>query len=166
MTAYIELLKDPRWQKKRLEIMERDDWKCTMCEDEGRTLHVHHCYYERDKMPWEYPSRSLVTLCEDCHFFETKNLKNDKKTMIDALSMHGLNGFDYDALGSSAYDAHQHAVNTGDERYFLASNDIDLICFFIKSPEARGVLNQEYERFILERRKKIKRPKEGGRDWK
>lgn len=29
--SYAEQLKDPRWQKKRLEILNRDEWKCTWC---------------------------------------------------------------------------------------------------------------------------------------
>lgn len=41
-SKYSQLLKDPRWQKKRLEILDRDDWKCTHCEAEHKTLHVHH----------------------------------------------------------------------------------------------------------------------------
>lgn len=41
-SAYSEKLKNPRWQKKRLEIFERDGWKCRACQDEKSTLHVHH----------------------------------------------------------------------------------------------------------------------------
>lgn len=29
--SYAEKFKDPRWQKKRLKIMERDNWKCCEC---------------------------------------------------------------------------------------------------------------------------------------
>lgn len=34
MSEYKEKLKDPRWQKKRLQIFERDDWCCQKCGDE------------------------------------------------------------------------------------------------------------------------------------
>jgi 5-methylcytosine-specific restriction endonuclease McrA len=30
-------------------------------------LQVHHNYYILDKLPWDYPNESLVTLCIDCH---------------------------------------------------------------------------------------------------
>lgn len=30
-------------------------------------LHVHHTFYQCDKLPWEYPDDSLQTLCIDCH---------------------------------------------------------------------------------------------------
>ena len=65
--TYSEKLRDPRWQKMRLQVLERDDWRCSNCEDESRTLHVHHIYYEAGKEPWEYPIEALTSLCEDCH---------------------------------------------------------------------------------------------------
>lgn len=68
--SYNEALKDPRWQKKRLEILERDDWTCKICDSKDKTLHVHHKYYteETRKEPWDIFSSALVTLCEDCHY--------------------------------------------------------------------------------------------------
>jgi hypothetical protein len=71
MTKYSELLRDPRWQKRRLEVMNRDNFTCQHCGETTRTLNVHHCYYDRGKKPWEYPIASLVTLCCDCHEFES-----------------------------------------------------------------------------------------------
>lgn len=65
--SFWEAYKDPRWQKKRLEIMERDEWQCRDCLSAGSTLNVHHEYYRRDFQPWEYPDESLVTLCKPCH---------------------------------------------------------------------------------------------------
>ena len=64
---YKEKLKDPRWQKKRLKIMERDDWQCQCCFDRIKPKIVHHKFYLKDKEPWEYNELSLITLCEDCH---------------------------------------------------------------------------------------------------
>ena len=43
---YTELLKDPRWQRKRLKIFERDEFKCRRCNDEFTNLHIHHLYYK------------------------------------------------------------------------------------------------------------------------
>ncbi len=63
--VYQEKLKDPRWQKKRLEIMERDEWKCKGCGDHEKTLNVHHINYTGD--PWEVEDDDAQTLCEDCH---------------------------------------------------------------------------------------------------
>lgn len=65
---YSELLKDPRWQKKRLEIFARDNWTCQRCHDKTETLNVHHTNgYRKNLKPWEYPDSELLTLCEPCH---------------------------------------------------------------------------------------------------
>lgn len=64
---YDNLLKDPRWQRRRLEIMQRDDFTCNHCGSTKNTLNVHHLYYVKNKMPWEYPDDALITLCEECH---------------------------------------------------------------------------------------------------
>lgn len=64
---YAEKLRDPRWQKKRLEVMERDGFTCQNCGDKESTLNVHHWYYAAGNDPWDYPDEALATLCEDCH---------------------------------------------------------------------------------------------------
>lgn len=64
---YKHALKDPRWQKKRLEIFQRDDWQCQKCGDKKSMLAVHHESYIEGFEPWEYPSAMLTTLCEECH---------------------------------------------------------------------------------------------------
>lgn len=75
---YIEKLRDPRWQKKRLEIFTRDSWKCQICGETEKTLHLHHKYYLPGKEPWEAPAQSLITLCLECHETEeqAKHLQN------------------------------------------------------------------------------------------
>jgi hypothetical protein len=65
--TYAEKLKDPRWQKKRLEIFERDGWACMACSSKSKTLHVHHIFYLPKKEPWEIPNGFLITFCEGCH---------------------------------------------------------------------------------------------------
>lgn len=63
---YAEKLKNPKWQKKRLEILQRDSFACVYCGDTESTLHVHHEDY-MGKNPWETPDFLLNTVCEDCH---------------------------------------------------------------------------------------------------
>jgi len=65
--TYAEKLKDPRWQRKRLQIMERDKFTCRFCRSKDKTLNVHHKIYTKGKSPWEYEDYVFVTLCEDCH---------------------------------------------------------------------------------------------------
>ncbi|MCH8041761.1 MAG: hypothetical protein IH977_15675 [Nitrospinae bacterium] len=57
--SYYDLLKHPKWQKKRLRIMERSGFECESCGDNESMLSVHHSYYEKGKKPWEYDDESL-----------------------------------------------------------------------------------------------------------
>lgn len=63
--SYSDLLKDPRWQKKRLEILQRDEFKCRFCGSSRDTLHVHHLKYA--KTPWDIDNIYLITICDCCH---------------------------------------------------------------------------------------------------
>lgn len=66
-TAYKRLLRDPRWQRRRLQIFERDGWVCQECGNGGQELQVHHTVYVAGAAPWEVPTQTLVTLCVTCH---------------------------------------------------------------------------------------------------
>ena len=67
---WLNQYKRPEWQKKRLEIMERDGWKCLNCETKQAMLSVHHQWYEKGKEMWEYPDNCYRTLCSECHEYE------------------------------------------------------------------------------------------------
>lgn len=70
--SYGALLFDPRWQNKRLSILNRDAHRCVLCSSTS-DLQVHHRQYHFIKAkkefspPWEYDDRLLLTLCEKCH---------------------------------------------------------------------------------------------------
>jgi hypothetical protein len=76
MSTYSEKLRDPRWQKMRLKVLERDGWACQRCGREDITLNVHHRDYAVGRDPWDYMDCLLVTLCEDCHKHETDELNS------------------------------------------------------------------------------------------
>lgn len=82
--AYADKLKDPRWQKKRLEVMQRDGFKCRDCGSITNTLHVHHCGY-RGKEPWDTPVELLLTLCDSCHRTRQSIEKEAKWTIEEWL---------------------------------------------------------------------------------
>jgi hypothetical protein len=88
--TYIEKLKDPRWQKLRLRIFERDKWKCLACWVSDKTLHVHHKRYFKDKEPWECPEEFLATLCEECHEAERTLRKEYEKLLLKVMRWHFL----------------------------------------------------------------------------
>ena len=84
---YADKLKDPRWQKKRLEIMNRDGFACVRCHKDFETLHVHHLKYSGE--PWEADNKDLMTLCESCHESEhTGERMEFEHQLLSALKLH------------------------------------------------------------------------------
>tara|TARA_R110000868_G_C10510016_1_gene732033 strand:+ start:76 stop:480 length:405 start_codon:yes stop_codon:yes gene_type:complete len=67
MSTYSDKLRHPKWQKRRLEIMQRDEFTCQKCFAMETPLTVHHKYYTKGNEPWQYDGSALITLCEDCH---------------------------------------------------------------------------------------------------
>lgn len=65
--TYAEQLKHPKWQKMRLEVLERANFHCQICGDDEMTLHVHHKQYIKGRMAWEYELSNFDALCESCH---------------------------------------------------------------------------------------------------
>lgn len=88
--TYSDKLKDPRWQKKRLEILERDEWTCQRCFDTSSTLHVHHFRYIPGKEPWDYDNDSLLTICAECHEQEKDSRKEKEGSLLEILKDSGF----------------------------------------------------------------------------
>jgi len=86
---YLEKLKSPKWQKKRLEVLSRDNFTCCTCGDNQTELHVHHLKYTKE--PYDSPLEDLQTLCKHCHYYFTyffeKNLKwfSEKKEFLNKI---------------------------------------------------------------------------------
>lgn len=88
--TYSEKLKDPRWQKVRLRILDRDNFTCKACGDKDSTLHVHHLTYEKDREPWDYPDTNFITMCWECHQYETDNRYDQEKAFLKNLKQTGF----------------------------------------------------------------------------
>lgn len=102
-STYMKKLKDPRWQKKRLEVLERDKWTCQICEDKEKTLHVHHTYYEKGIEPWDCLARTMITLCEDCHKKEKGERKRAERKLLFVFRDTGWLSADIEKLVSRIY---------------------------------------------------------------
>jgi len=83
--SYKEKLLDPRWQKRRLEILSSDSFTCQWCGEKEKTLHVHHFCYSASRNPWESEDSDMTTLCCDCHQFN--HLDNLPKVIEDLHSL-------------------------------------------------------------------------------
>lgn len=86
--TYGEQLKHPKWQRKRLEALEKADFTCTGCYDNASTLHVHHKQYFKGRMAWEYELSELAVLCEECHSFQHE-VDDHLKRILSTLEMDG-----------------------------------------------------------------------------
>lgn len=124
---YSDKFKDPRWQKKRLDILNRDEWTCQICFDTENTLHVHHRYYLKGKDPWDYDNNVLVTLCEDCHNTEHQDMAVAIETLSNAIMMAGYTSGDIFniALGFAEHKPpHAHDVSAEVIGYAMSNKDV------------------------------------------
>lgn len=85
MTSYFEKLKNPLWQKKRLEVFEKDGWKCSSCGADNKTLVAHHRFYICGREPWEYKTEDLSTLCQECHEIWHAEMDEYKPTLMEVV---------------------------------------------------------------------------------
>lgn len=83
--TYAEKLKSPDWQKKRLEILQRDEFTCIICKSSEKELHVHHHHYRKNADPWDYDNENFVTYCVECHKNQTNMIKEVKEMTYKIL---------------------------------------------------------------------------------
>jgi hypothetical protein len=107
---YIEKLRDPRWQRRRLECFQSAGWKCERCHSGTKPLNAHHRQYRPGREPWEYELGELVCLCEDCH-----------------AERHGLRETDGLLKQVIAQMEHAHACRDWDAMYKAAEIGASLI---------------------------------------
>lgn len=110
-TSYQELLQHPKWQKKRLEILERDEYTCQLCQDTETQLQIHHLEYSYGINPWEYSNDKLITYCAICHALE-EFLKKEFTNLKIALIFYKKNQGD-----SILIECYLHQPFTSMDRY-------------------------------------------------
>lgn len=75
-----------RWRQKRLEVFERDGWRCTECGKAGR-LECHHVKPITSAALW-FDDDNLATICRGCHIEKTrKEIMEREKKKHEALEM-------------------------------------------------------------------------------
>lgn len=63
------LIKRPKFQKSmRVKVMERDGYKCTICEDDSSYLHVDHIERWSDNEDLRFEMSNCRTVCVPCHY--------------------------------------------------------------------------------------------------
>lgn len=95
MATYADKLRDPRWQRRRLEILSKSDFCCCECGDNTKTLNVHHKIYRKGRDPWDYPDSELTALCVDCHTeqHEIRDSITETMAVLESCDIAVIDGF-------------------------------------------------------------------------
>lgn len=136
-SEYSQKLRDPRWQKLRLEVMQRDEFTCQYCFDSTTTLNVHHTYYDCGADPWDYPPESLITLCEACHESETAQRPITETTLLRALKFKGWSAFHINELAE--------AINRGQRAWDPL---VSALCWAIEDQEMAHEIFAQYRQYL------------------
>lgn len=142
--TYSEKLRDPRWQKKRLEILSRDEFTCRNCGDTETTLHVHHKYYERNLEPWEYPEEALITLCEICHESEEVALKEGSMIFMEHYRKSPFMAMDLESIGIAFQSASTPLCHVSDVV-------VSAMEYFLSTPELQREMVDRYFEYLRKR---------------
>ena len=84
------LVREAKWQVVRLEILERDDWTCQVCDRAAEC--VHHILGRK------YPSlfldeRYLAAICWECNQSDVADTVTARQELLEKLA--NLRGYDY-----------------------------------------------------------------------
>jgi hypothetical protein len=142
--TYAEKLKHPKWQKRRLEILQRDLFTCMDCGDMDTTLHIHHKVYRSGAEPWDYEDNELITLCENCHEQETVTLKEEAAKLLEAFKRSPF-------LSRSWPDIYTGIQNSGIR--FAPEVTASAIGWFLKDVENIGFMVELYFKYLHDKNK-------------
>ena len=120
-SSYGALLRNPKWQKARLETMQRANFACERCGDKESTLNVHHKNYKQGKNPWEYELNNFVCLCESCH----ENI-HEQKQMINNLLPYSDLDFSEILSGYLSVQYNSSYIGNLHPRIFAKETEIEL----------------------------------------
>lgn len=133
--TYSEKLKNPLWQKKRLEILNRDNFTCVLCSDTETELHVHHKEYKWGNKPWEYDNDNFLTLCKRCHSV-IEYFKDYKLTPIISSRFQYAGGENW--LISTIFKHDKHGLILAINYYSEKSNTQELVTM-IEHSDFKGI---------------------------
>lgn len=110
--TYSKKLASPKWQRKRLEILNRDNFTCQSCGSDKYELHVHHFKYSNTGKPEDVNDEDLITYCSHCHLITEITKKFSEYKIIEIRTENADSGL-ITALG---YDLEK------DDKFLLVYN--------------------------------------------
>lgn len=155
---YYELLLDPRWQQKKTEILQRDNFTCQHCGRKDRTLHVHHLLYDKDAKPWEYDNKNLITLCDVCHENDTEESRESYALFLETKRKFEEFGFSHTVFNDilRGFSYYIDCAEDGFEEILQIHSSIDKIVEYylcnsggISDLKAYSKIDEESAMYIL-----------------
>ncbi len=115
---YAQQIKHPMWQKKRLEVLEDHGFECENCGSKENELHVHHPFYRKGAMIWQYETEELQCLCNKCHKEEHALDERIKKALsiLGSATKHQVLGYIESIHGITPLypDTYEYCVGVAD----------------------------------------------------
>lgn len=87
---YKQQLKTPQWRKFSADVRQAKGRSCNCCRRSDIETHVHHIYYDPNKLPWEYSHADVVLLCWKCHQDLHAGLNDFRKHVFRCLNPNTL----------------------------------------------------------------------------
>ncbi len=153
---YKEQYLDPRWQRKRLEILNRDNFTCRGCKSTSKTLNVHHLYYIKDRDVWDYLDSCYETVCNDCHKDIHLNTENDLSgnramVILDLISEYTSPTIQgkYTKLFLEIIRSCHTLVSFGDEKIVILKEDYGFSAYdLLEEALCNGIKFRDFQFFV------------------
>lgn len=128
---YSKKLQNPNWQRKRLEILNRDNFQCISCGAKDKELHVHHRWYIFGNEIWDYPNNCFETLCHECHEYIELHIKEATHDINLELRRSILDQNDYscilrllNSISSSTDYVKYSPIQIADAIHYITERDV------------------------------------------
>lgn len=133
---YSYQLKSPKWQKKRLDILNLRGFKCEKCNCEENQLHVHHRFYLKNRKAWEYDNDVFQVLCYICHENEHKK-EDQQKFEISDIWLFFIQR--YELVNNQNVLSLLELMHSMETRY--DPNTLNVICKVLNSDNGHDLVN-------------------------
>jgi len=133
---YSDQLKSPKWQKKRLDILNLRGFKCEKCNCEENQLHVHHRFYLKNRKAWEYDNDVFQVFCHICHENEHKK-EDQKKFEISDIWLFFIQR--YELVNNQNVLSLLELMHSMETRY--DPNTLNIICKVLNSDNGHDLVN-------------------------
>ncbi len=153
-SEFFDLFRQPEWLECERRVIAATGGTCANC---GNTapLRVHHSYYEKDRMPWDYPIASLHALCEACKR-EAEEHRVELRRQIGLVSyIHSERLLGY----AQALEAFDHPETTIHVRSYEHAEGIGDTCGVTAETILRRMVNETVTSALLEEIFEEQRPR-------